>query len=621
MFCKCQTRRRRLIIVCIILALLAGGIAWWQLSNDDAPKRRSIGNGILASGPDANKLTANRTTATTEPFVTTVTDPYDVTVEGELSGQGKLTNPVTLYLPSTAKPGDTVMLASKDPGKPWEYLGPQDGVKVVTIGDEHYVKATVSHLSIKLGFSPIYWLQERWEESIQKFSGGLLKEIKQPTCNDNITAQNRGYRLRVMQKNVLFGCLDYKNNKGQVRLTNRKGYPVTVWHKGFEVTQKPPFQISVAAMSKLDNAEHTTLMPGETMTVAKAVKPGEEAKIIAEYGRAAQAMTRFDVSIKALAEMYDIMKGGGTKSRYLKAAQVFLQGTDCINAIKAGNIVESVSKCFPASAVDKFKEVFGLEGMILAPVLAIYGLIDWTTAEISAVIDEAKGDDKAYIGLVRLAQPKYKLPHQCADYGGGDTVTIMKGTVTCDEAIEVALSYNRDSKNPRDITAKDCAGANGKPCTHITGTWHCYGGEGLTGCDKGDNKVYRGSIAEPQEDYLVDNTPLAGHYYHQGIELTIDKHGNGTIKWACPSKDSCTATFAPMTSEADPLWVGIKSSDYSGPVDMSNLYTFDTAYQLGVKKGSTVGTIEFYGASADDAGLVRPLCGDTAPAYFCGGGA
>jgi hypothetical protein len=596
---------------------LVGGIAWWQLSDDDTPKRRTIGNGILASGPDTAKLTANRTTTKTAPFVTAVTDPYDITVEGELSGQGKLAKPVTLYLPTAAKPGSLVMLASKDPGKPWEYLGPRDGVQVVAIGDKHYVKATVSHLSIKLGFSPANWLQERWEEFIQKFSGGLLKNIEQPKCNDNITAQNHGYRLRVMQKNVLFGCLDYKNDKGQVRLTNRKGYPVTIWHKGFEVTQKPPFQISVAAMSKLDNAEHTTLMPGESMTVAKAVKPGDEAKIIAELGKTAQSMARFAGALRALVEMYDIMKGGGGKSKYLKGAQTFLRSADCSNAIKAGNVVEGLSKCFPAKAIDDFKEVFGLEGMILAPVLAIYGLIDWTAAEISAVIDAAQGDDKAYIGLVRLEQPKYTLPHQCADYGDGDTITIMKGTVTCDEAIEVALSYNRDSKNPRDITAKDCAGANGTPCKHFTGTWHCYGGEGLTGCDKGGNQVYRGSISPPE------NIALAGHYYNQGIEVTIDDNGNGTINWGCPLKSdsSCTATFRKMTVDMHSVWVRIASSDYDGPINGTSSYSFDTAYQLGIKKGSTVGTIEFYGASADSSGLTMPLCSDTAPAYTCGGGA
>lgn len=609
--------RRKLVIILLTLALVLGGSYWASTFKDSPPgKRVSIGGGLLAEGQLATELEATPTTAKTEPFVTAVTDPYEVTVGGELSGEGKLAKPVTLYLPTAADPGSLVMLASKDPGKPWEYLGPQDGVQVIAIGDKHYVKATVSHLSIKLGFSPTNWLQERWEEFIQKFSGGLLKQTEQPKCDDNITAQNRGYRLRVMQKNVLFGCLGYKNDKGQVHLTNRKGYPVTVWHKGFEVTQKPPFQISVAAMSKLDNAEHTTLMPGETMTVAKAVKPGEEAKIIAEFGKTAQSMARFDVALRALVEMYDIMTGGGGKGKFLKGAQTFLRNADCFNAIKAGNVVEGLSKCFPAKAIDDFKEVFGLQGMILAPVLAIYGLLDWTVAEISAVIDSAKGDDKAYIGLVRLEQPKYKLPHQCADYGNGDTVTIMKGTVTCDEAIEVALSYNRDSKNPRDITAKDCAGASGKPCTHFTGTWHCSGGEGLTGCDKGENQVYRGSISPPE------NVNLAGHYYNQGIEVTIDSDGNGTIDWGCPieADGSCTATFRKMTVDMYSLWVRIASSDYDGPINGTSSFSFDTAYQMGIKPGAQSGTIEFYGASAQSAGIGL-LCSDNAPAYACGGGA
>jgi len=327
-------------------------------------------------------------------------------------------------------------------------------------------------------------------------------------------------------------------------------------------------------------------------------------------------MTRFDIALRSLVEMYDTMTGGG-KSKYLQAAQTFLRNADCFNAIKAGNAVEGLSKCFPAKAIEDFKEVFGLKGLILAPTLAIYGLIDWLITEVSSVIDAAKGNDKAYIGLVRLEQPKYKLPHECADYGGGDTITIMAGTVSCDEAIEVAMSYNRDSKNPRDITAKDCAGASGKPCTHFTGTWHCYGGEGLTGCDKGDNKVYRGSVSEPAE-----TSNLAGFYYHQGISATINNDGSGTIEWGC-SAGTCRATFKPMTSDInDPLWVGIKSSDYDGPIDgMSNRFSFDTAYQLGIRKGSVTGTIEFFGASVDSTGLEMALCGDNAPAYFCGGGA
>lgn len=576
--------RIKIIAAIVALALLVGGVLWWRSSRDDSTteqRRVSIGNGLFASGGDATKLVAKPAKVKAEQLAQKwLTKPYDVQVKGG----GNLTSPVTLWLPTTAKPGDLAMLASKHPGKAWDYFGPGRGdVRVVAIDGRNYLRATVPHLSIDIGFSPVDWMRDQWRAALSKATANLYVDTSVPKCRDQATAGKLRYGLGVAQKGAITACVGYYENAAELIVKNIKRYPLVVHHKGLKRTKSPTSQLSAAALTKLDDANETTLMSGDTVTLSKALQPGQHATVTTEYNGWTQNMYRVDVAIHAIVQMYEIMRGG--KVNYNDIASLVLQSADCTNAIAKATVTDLMSSCFPPQLMEKVAKMGGGVANRTAVVEEFgNGLSTWLVSEASSVLDIAKGNDRAELWLNRHVAPApgYKLPHTCADYGHGDAIVITKGSVGCAEAIAVGLSYGRDGGNPRYIDAAACAVAHGSKsaCTAVTGKWYCYGGEGLTGCKKGDSVIERGI------DFL---STFVGTWHTHDMTISIKTAGSGTVEWREEAK-SYKATFTYGTTNAVGMATITSSTKQTRGTGYYAFKVGDT-YRMTLSEGNTMLTM------------------------------
>lgn len=526
----------RIIAVLAVIALVVGGLWWKSSRHDDPPKKWvPISSGVYASGADASRLTARPTKAKLEKLaLATLTKPYEV----KAKGGDALSSPVTLRLPTTAKPGDVALLASKNPGKPWEYLGPKDGkVTIVTLKGKNYLQATVSHLSIKLGFSPVDWIKDQWNDALVKASGGLKADTSIPKCHDSATAGKLGYGLGVAQKGAITACVGYKNDAAELIVKNVKRYPLTVWHRDLRRTKGPASQLGVAALTKFDAADHTTLMAGDTVVLSKKLDYGKHAEVTTELNSWTRNLYRLDVAMHAVAQMYEAMRG---KVPYGDIANLVLQGVDCTNAINKASVTDLVSACFSPQVMEKLTEKSGVPvDRAAAAGEFANGLSTWLMSEITSVWDVSRGD-RAILWLNRHAPPapKFKLPHSCGqnDYTGA--VTILENSVTCAEALDVAAAYGRGAFQPRTITSKNCDVLAKKVCA-ITGSWKCTTvSEGETECAKGSALIHNGS-------------PIAvsfrGTWHTHNVTITVTSATTGRIDWG--EVGSYSATFAYSVSD------------------------------------------------------------------------
>ena len=525
--------KNKLIIFAVVIALVAGGLAWWKFGKSTPqPDRVSIGSGLFAAGPDADELSAKPVkTVKTEKFVSKrLTKPYDVRVKG-----GKLSAPVTLWIPTTAKPGDPAMLASKHPGKPWDYFGPERGdVKIERIDGVNYLRATVPHLSIDLGFSPRDWITEQWHNVLRKTTLGIHIDTTPPKCRDQQTAGKLGYGLGVTKQHAVTACVGHHNGAAEVVVKSTKRYSLVVTHPGFKRIGSPAAQLSVAALGKFDTKDRTTLMPGDSVTLSRSLEVGKHGVIKAELDGWTQNLSRVDVAIRAIAQMYELI-ATGSKAKYAKIANLVLQSTDCTNAISSGNVADLGSSCFPPDLMEKVAK----ESKVPVDKTAVAtdfgsGLSTWLVSELSS-LETAVGGDRAEIWLNRHASkaPKYTLPHRCGEASSGGTVTILENSVSCEEALAVAAAYGRGAAQPRTITSKDCA----KDGCVITGSWKCTTvSEGETECGKGTALIHNGSpITES----------FRGTWHTHNFTITITSGTKGRIDWG--EVGSYSATFSYST--------------------------------------------------------------------------
>lgn len=543
--------RNKLIAILVAILLLAGGGWWWKNHDkaEPAPKRVAIGSsGLYAAGPDAAKLTAKPVKRVkTEKLVSErLTKPYDIRVKGD-----KLSAPVTLWIPTTAKPGDSVMLASKHPGKPWDYFGSERGdVKVERIDGVNYLRATVPHLSIDIGFSPRDWITDQWKAALNKSTAGVYVDKSIPKCRDQATAGKLGYGLGVAQKGAITACVGYNNDAAELIVKNIKRYPLVAKHPDFKRVKGPASQLAAAALD-FDGSKSTTLMPGDTVTLSKQLEVGRHAQVKTEFNGWTQNMYRVDVSIHALVQMYSIMRGG--KADYNDIADIMLQIVDCRNAIHKSAAGEVINSCFSPQIMQKIAKKTG-SPVDRAAVVGEFGngLSTWLVSETTSAIDTIRGGDRATLQLNRHAPkaPKYDLPHRCGEASSGGTVTILENSVSCEEALAVAAAYGRGAAQPRTITSKDCV----KSGCVITGSWKCGTvSEGETECWKGTALIRNGSPVTAN---------FRGTWHTHNMTITVTSGTKGRIDWGETGNYSATFTYSPF---GDTGYARIKSSTMQSP--------------------------------------------------------
>ncbi len=406
---------------------------------------------------------------------------------------------VTIKLNRTLAAGTPVVAATKESASlPWTYL------PATLSGDGASAAFTTSHFSL----FGVLWLDTKdlaaafKADFIDDVTGGLTQTVTKPTCQHESEARGDGYTVTSSSSDAVYWCFGIENGTRVLKVTVHRRYPMEIAHPNMNVISNHYNHLALSALSHLTSGNATIVEPGGTavfnadLLAGGGVRGGES--ISTQMDGLGQSLYALQVGIETLTNILTRFGAGADK----KAVDYFgdaLQAHSCTQGLAEGTSGAIISGCLNPKQI---LQIYGVKGLLLAPVMAIGGVIAFFHSEYNALIDQFNHHDKYTITLNRAASlPALGLPNlfpysegfgsvkPARVFNGGDPTGLFTditwdswggpiahghGTANYEPPnASVAESYAQ----PADFAAYDLTTCGGKPTYRHLAVWFPTHGE------------------------------------------------------------------------------------------------------------------------------------------------
>ena len=378
------------------LGILAAGVA---ACSSGQSGNRSIGAGvhlIASSTPKgARAVLAHIKGPPTAGGLDQLSRSYLLTPSGPLPVLGT----VSLPLEKRAPQNEAVLVAtSESPDGPWTYI------PAALSPDRRSVAFATGHFSwfTVIGYDLTDLASTFKSDFVDALDGGATSVgAPKPTCSGSAVAAAAGYSVKSSTTDTIYWCLDMSGPDAVISLTDNRRYPLEVAHPGFSVTKQGS---SVWTLSRFVSGSYAILSANANMTLAAQLVPGADAAISTQMDGLGQSiyalqtgveamlaiLTRFGAVPRAETEADQVVQNADTASKFLAIPR-------CASALGQGSGA-LVADCFSPSDV---LQAFGTKGLLIAPIMAIAGVVNFFHSEMNALVDQFDNHDKYDIILSR----------------------------------------------------------------------------------------------------------------------------------------------------------------------------------------------------------------------------
>jgi hypothetical protein len=409
-------RRHYRWFIATAILVAAGLAAWLLVAPDSSPYakavNRGIGAGVSVSGSQvprhAKAVFARGLVAPFRPAT-----PLAPAVQ--VTPSGRLPTPITLTIPLSRKvgPGETVVLATAESARAgWTMSRP------TVMPGGRSVRVTTTHLSL---FQPlvgslqevIVAFKEELKKNLDAITGDLFAEAQKPVCDGENQAREDGYSIASAGKGALYWCFGSSGGKRVLKIANRRRYALEVAHRRLPTLHSPPAHLELAQLAQyvsgpnlvvfsLDEADFTVALPSD----------GGTAEIETDASGLAAGLYALETGVTTLLASLDRFgAGSGTVARGDIIKTQFDHVTDVMNKVlgvaecaravadfRSVNAGKLINGCLSPAEV---LEMFGWKALLVAPVMAVSGVVEFFRSDLSGLGDQFTGRSRYRILIER----------------------------------------------------------------------------------------------------------------------------------------------------------------------------------------------------------------------------
>jgi hypothetical protein len=186
-----------------------------------------------------------------------------------------------------------------------------------------------------------------------------------------------------------------------ITVVDHRRYPFEIAHPGFGVYRTSRVhKLEAASLSHVGSGAASILASGDSITYEADLQPGRRAIVQTQFDGLGQSLEAIQVGAQALTDILARF-GAGSGRKAVDDFAKLLSIRSCADALGKGSGA-LISGCFDPKDM---LEAFGAKGLLLAPVMAIGGVVAFLHGQWNALVDQFNNHDKYMIVLTRTASP------------------------------------------------------------------------------------------------------------------------------------------------------------------------------------------------------------------------
>jgi len=359
----------------------------------------SSGSAGNAQGADA-RITGESLPAHAEVSNSAVKPPAGLpalsrTVELRPSGPLKSPATVDLTLTAPAPRGEAVVVAtSESAAGPWTYLSAK------LAADRRSVRFITTHFSFfsALGID-VDAAFAAFKVDFNGFDSGATMTVDKPTCTGEDSALSGGYAIRSSSTDAVYKCFGMRGANRVLTITDNRRYPMEVAHPNLSVAVPGSIDwAQLSSLSHLGSGNFTIIAPGDSVTYQVNVPSLGVGGIETQSDGVGQSLYALQTGVTTLIDILTRF-GAGSGSNAVNAFSTLLGITSCADAM-GKDLGTIVSGCL---SPDDLVKAFGTKALLIAPVMALGGLVAFFHSEANVIVDVLNNHDDYKILISRDA--------------------------------------------------------------------------------------------------------------------------------------------------------------------------------------------------------------------------
>jgi hypothetical protein len=251
------------------------------------------------------------------------------------------------------------------------------------------------------------------------FVDGLTSEAtatigSPPSCDREADARKDGYKISSDSGDTMYWCFGVEGGHRVLKVTDHRRYPLEVAHPNMSVLHNSYDRLQLSALSRLVSGQHAIIEPGGTATFNADLSPGGNEGIATESDSTGQSFYALQVGVETLVSILTRF-GAGSGVKALDKTGDLLTARSCLDSLGKGSGA-LISGCFNPTQI---MEAFGVKGLLLAPIMAVGGVLSFFRGEWNALVDTVTGHDQYRINIRNTTVAQVLLGMPWAPYQKG----------------------------------------------------------------------------------------------------------------------------------------------------------------------------------------------------------
>lgn len=262
-----------------------------------------------------------------------------------------------------------------------------------TFNTTHFSLFTVLSLDLET------FMTEFKKVFLDGFTAGLTRTLTPPTCAREDEARSDGYKIDSSKGDTVNWCLGIDNtNRRILKVTNRRGYPLTVKHPNMAVLHnQSPDPLALANLTRLGAGKNFILAPGGTATLNAKLDPGDAGGIRTDIDAAGQTWYAIETGARSLTAI--LTRFGAQPAE--GAAETILGSAEC-GAAFARSLGDAFATCLSPTQVVK---AYGPAGWMLAPLMVAAPVVAFFKSQGEAIASQLTDADNYDVIITRAQVP------------------------------------------------------------------------------------------------------------------------------------------------------------------------------------------------------------------------
>ena len=349
---------------------------------------------------------------------------------------------VTLPLQPSLNPHPTVVVMTAEPGGKWI---PIPVAKVSR--DFSSVTFTTNHLSLFEAIQlDINVMVQTFEDDFTNgLTAGMFAKPAKPQCPSQAAARSDGYTVSSSSGDTLFWCLGLLGSQRTLVVVNNRSYVLAIQHPSLSLLSEGEATGLWGDVSRLvaKTYNEALVFPSESNSFGVNLAVGKQGGVATHADPASQLLYSLETGVSALIAILSHFDfdANGTGSSLLDKTGELLNKAECFEALKSAlnhkqaDIGGVMSACLKPAEV---LEAFGIWGIILAPIMAVAGVVDYFNSSVQGLVDVVFSRDQYQIVI------SHHLASACPTSSTVVCIRSVSGDVNGDGQVDqVGVTYDK----------------------------------------------------------------------------------------------------------------------------------------------------------------------------------